>query len=142
MQELRKPNALEALIHGFPGRTLAAKLRRLLPQIEKRIEEGVRLPEIVDALNRSGALGAEVRLTTLKTYLRRFRRKRRLGSGRRGRRSPTPPTGPARPALPAPARAPGHALTPSLIRKIRDIDVDLDAYAEAGRALLKTRKES
>jgi hypothetical protein len=144
MEGRRKPSELEALIHSFPGRTLAAKLRRLMPEIEKRIEEGVRLSEIVVALNRSGSLGAEVRLATLKTYLRRFRRERRVGSGRGGRRpagSPARPANPAAPVLPArPPPAPGHAVTPSLIRRIRDTDVDLEAYAEAGRALLKTKK--
>jgi len=144
MKERLKPGDLETLIRSFPGRTLAAKLRRLMPEIEKRIEEGVRLSEIVDALNGSGSLGAEVRLTTLKTYLRRFRRELRVGSGRGSRRPagpPAVPAGAAAPVLPAlPRPAPGHAVTPSFIRRIRDEDVDLEAYAEAGRALLKTRK--
>jgi len=62
-----------ALIEAVPTSSLASKLRTLMPAIGRRIGAGVHAQDIVGALNDSGAFGTEVKLTTLRTYLQRYR---------------------------------------------------------------------
>jgi len=72
---------LRALLEGIPARTLAAKLRALMPVIESRIEAGVRHHEIVAVLNQNGGFTRKVTPKTLQCYLYRYR-KAQLGASR------------------------------------------------------------
>lgn len=69
-------DALKGLIEGIPGKTLAAKLRGLMPEIDKRVREGVQHEEIIDTLN---ANGFDLNLNTFRSYLYRYRKKVRAG---------------------------------------------------------------
>jgi len=130
-------NDLRALIEAIPPRTQAAKLRPLMPAIELRLQSGVHLREIVDALNSSPALGAEMKFATLKSYLQRHRARQRAGGPERVLATsdaahalrPTPP------AVAAPI-----AVTPALLRKMRNEPIDLEHYMEIGKSLAKKRE--
>jgi len=129
-------NDLRALIEAIPPRTLAAMLRPLMPAIELRLQSGVHLREIVDALNSSAALGAEMKFATLKSYLQRYRARQRAGGSQR---VPAAAEG-ARTHPPAPAVAASPvAVTPSLLRKMRNEPIDLEALAEIGRSTFKKK---
>ena len=65
---------LRELLEGLPARSLASKLAEVMPTIDQRIREGVAHEEIVRALNEHGNLGVELKLTTFRTYLARYRR--------------------------------------------------------------------
>lgn len=163
---VREADELQRLVENIPGRTLAAKLRRLLPDIDRRIREGVQHQEIVDALNRHGGFGAEVKLSTLRSYLFRYRKAKRDGTKRYGRRPVPPAMAPVRAdeAVPSPpllerlsarprtkeaglasavgtSRPVGGAVTPSALRQARDEEVDLEALAELGK-VTRRKKES
>lgn len=71
-------NALKGLIEGIPGKTLAAKLRFLMPEIDRRVREGVQHEEIVETLNTHGF---DVNLNTFRSYLYRYRKQLRAGEG-------------------------------------------------------------
>lgn len=64
--------ALKSLIQGIPGKTLAAKLRTIMPEIDRRVREGVQHQEIIDALNEQGF---DINLNTFRSYLYRYRKK-------------------------------------------------------------------
>lgn len=65
-------NALKTVIEDIPGKTIAAKLRRLMPEIDKRVREGIQHVEIIEALN---ANGFNLNLNTFRSYLYRYRKK-------------------------------------------------------------------
>lgn len=67
---MSKNNPIEALENIKP-KTMAAQIRQLLPVIEKKISDGVRIADITKVLNDSGIQISE---GTLKTYLYRFRK--------------------------------------------------------------------
>ncbi len=71
---MERSDRLESLIEGIAGKTLAAKMRRLMPQIDRRVREGVRHEEIVQTLN---ANGLTLNLNTFRSYLYRYRKKMR-----------------------------------------------------------------
>jgi hypothetical protein len=131
-----KTDDLRAVIEAIPTRTLAAKLRPLMPAIELRLQAGVHLREIVDALNQSAALGAELKFATLKSYLQRHRARQRAGG--RQRVLATSEAARALPPRPPAAAAP-VVVTPSLLRKMRNEPIDLEALAEIGRSTIKKK---
>lgn len=65
-------DALKSLIDSIPGKTLAAKLRGVMPEIDKRVREGVQHEEIIETLNASGF---DLKLNTFRSYLYRYRKK-------------------------------------------------------------------
>jgi hypothetical protein len=71
--------ALNAIRSTEPT-TRTAQLRELLPAIEARMAEGVRLAVIHRALLESGAIDFRLTLASLRTYLSRFRRSRRAAA--------------------------------------------------------------
>jgi hypothetical protein len=127
---------LRAAIEAIPARTLAAKLRPLMPAIELRLQAGVHLREIVDALNQSAALGAEMKFATLKSYLQRHRARQR--AGRRQRVLAASEASRALPPTP-PAGAAPVVVTPSLLREMRNRPIDMEALAEIGRSTFKKK---
>lgn len=68
---------LEARIEALTGRTVAARLRAIMPAIDRKVREGVRHEDIVAALE---AAGLRVSLNTFRSYLYRYR-KRSLAQG-------------------------------------------------------------
>ena len=127
---------LRAVIEAIPTRTLAAKLRPLMPAIELRLQSGVHLREIGDALNQSAALDTNVKLATLKNYLQRYRSRQRAG----GRQHVLPASEAARAHPPAPpAAAPPIAVTPSMLRELRNKKIDLESYMQIGRSMAKKK---
>ncbi len=68
---MNKTDALKSLIDAIPGRTVAAKLRRIMPDIDRRVREGIQHEEIIDTLN---ANGFALNLNTFRSYLYRYRR--------------------------------------------------------------------
>ena len=132
---MSKTDDLRAAIEAIPARTLASKLRPLMPAIELRLQAGVHLREIVDTLNQSAALGAEMKFATLKSYLQRHSARERAEGRQRvlasdAARAP-PPT--------APATAADVSDTFAMLRKLRSKPIDLEALAEIGRSTFKKK---
>ncbi|WP_050453546.1 hypothetical protein [Candidatus Burkholderia verschuerenii] len=65
---------LKEAIAGLTGSTAAAKLRQVMPEIDRKVQDGVRHEEIVAALAEAGI---EVKLETLRKNLYRYRAKNR-----------------------------------------------------------------
>ena len=133
--EVGKTDDLRAVIEAIPPRTLAAKLRPLMPAIELRLQLGVHLREIVGALNHSAALG-EVKFATLKSYLQRYRARQRAGG--RPRVPAAAEAARAHPPALAATAAP-VAVTPALLRELRSQPIDLEALAD-GRSTSKKKR--
>ena len=131
---------LTALIEAIPARTLAAKLRALMPVIERRIQAGVRHGEIVDVLNKSGALPNQLKLEALRSYLKRYRKAQRGETLRRPRQAVSEPIVAAKipPPGPLPAGAP-LAVTPAMLRQARNKPIDLELLSEIGRSTIKKK---
>jgi len=75
---MTKPDPKEAVSQTEPT-TKAARLREVMPEIEKKLAVGVQLRTIHQAL--TGA-GVDLTLQTLKTYLYRYRKTQRAKAGR------------------------------------------------------------
>ncbi len=139
---MAETEVLRTLIQSLPGRTLAAKLRELMPDINKRIKEGVRHQEIVDALNEHGGFDQEIKLTTLRSYLFRYRKELPAAARRKHR---VAPAGEGRAAVGSEARServpaadgtparPRTVVTPGTLREARDERVDLEALSKLGK---------
>jgi hypothetical protein len=65
---------LEARIEALTGRTAAARLRAVMPVIDRKVREGVKHEDIVQALE---AAGLRVSLNTFRSYLYRYRKRNR-----------------------------------------------------------------
>ncbi|ELA9292957.1 hypothetical protein QUO15_004419 [Vibrio parahaemolyticus] len=65
-------DALKELIKSIPGKTLAAKLRTVMPEIDARVRSGVQHQEIIETLNEQGF---DINLNTFRSYLYRYRKK-------------------------------------------------------------------
>ncbi len=63
---------LEARIEALTGRTAAARLRAVMPVIDRKVREGVRHEDIVQAL---AAAGLRVSLNTFRVNLYRYRKR-------------------------------------------------------------------
>lgn len=63
---------LKARIDALSGSTVAAKLRAVMPDIDRKVRDGVRHEEIIEALE---AAGVSVNLNTFRSNLYRYRRK-------------------------------------------------------------------
>jgi hypothetical protein len=66
---------LEARIEALTGRTAAARLRAVMPVIDRKVREGVRHEDIVEALQ---AAGLSVSLNTFRVNLYRYRKRSRV----------------------------------------------------------------
>lgn len=64
-------DALKHLIDTVPGRTVAARLRRIMPDIDRRVQEGIQHDDIIAALN---ANGFNLNLNTFRSCLYRYRK--------------------------------------------------------------------
>ncbi len=70
---------LKTAISKLTGSTAAAKLRQVMPEIDEKIEQGVRHEEIVAALHEGGI---EVNLEIFRKNLYRYRAKLRTAAGK------------------------------------------------------------
>lgn len=87
---MAKPDPIEAVRQTQPT-TKAARLRDVMPEIEKKLAVGVQLRTIHQAL--TGA-GFDLTLQTLKTYLYRYRKQLRAKpAGQQTGRAGAPPVG-------------------------------------------------
>ena len=76
---MNETDALKDRIENIrPRMTLAAKLRELMPEIDRQVRAGVQHDDIVETLN---ANGFDVNLNTFRSYLYRYRKKRRASEG-------------------------------------------------------------
>lgn len=71
MDMSRQQKFFRTIIDQVEPGTKAAKLRDVMPEIERKIAAGARIADIVEALNDNGL---DLTLATLKSYLYRFRR--------------------------------------------------------------------
>lgn len=65
-------DALKERIERIQPTTLAAKLRDLMPEIDRQVRAGVQHDDIIETLN---ANGLDVNLNTFRSYLYRYRKK-------------------------------------------------------------------
>lgn len=99
---MSQSDPLKALIDSIPGRTVAASLRRIMPEIDRRVRDGVRHEDIVAALN---ANGFALNLNTFRSNLYRYRKQHRTQTGQ-------PASEPAPKATPDSVQASADADTP------------------------------
>ena len=67
----RQQKFFRTIVDKVEPATKAAKLREVMPEIERKIAAGAHIADIVDALNSNGF---DITLATLKSYLYRFRK--------------------------------------------------------------------
>ena len=135
------------LAHGEPLAPKAAKLRPLLPRIIQRLAAGAPRKVIVEQLNRAGL---DLSLHDLAKQLQRYRKAQRavISHSPHSLHSPYPPHPPRASTLansastfvPATAQAsvrgqPNRIENPADLRKIRSMEVDLDALRREGQAM-------
>ena len=80
---------IEAALLAVEPVTKAAKIRQVMPVIEKQLKAGVRRQAILDVLK---AQGIEVSMDTLKSYLYRYRKAQRDNSTPVASPAPAPQT--------------------------------------------------
>ena len=135
------------LAHGEPLAPKAAKLRPLLPRIIQRLAAGAPRKVIVEQLNRAGL---DLSLHDLAKQLQRYRKAQRavISHSPHSPHSLHPPHPPhastlaksASTFVPATAQAsvrgqPNRIENPADLRKIRSMEVDLDALRREGQAM-------
>lgn len=122
---------LRAAIAAVPERSVAAQLRKVMPEIDRRVREGASYEAVVEALRRSGV---DLTVNTLKSYLYRWRK-------RQGQQEPIPAAGPPAAAplrqpsasASAPAPLPRIQNKGDLVRLREETEFDLDALARLAR---------
>ncbi|ECT3230458.1 hypothetical protein D1336_21485 [Salmonella enterica subsp. enterica serovar Heidelberg] len=75
---MSETDALKGRIENIRPKTIAAKLRELMPEIDRQVRAGVQHDDIVETLN---ANGFDVNLNTFRSYLYRYRKKARVDEG-------------------------------------------------------------
>lgn len=124
-----------------PRISIAAQLRALFPLIEAELAMGVPHAAVLDDL---AAAGLSVQRSTYAITLYRWRKARRASSGSpapAAKSSPSPAT-PAAPELDAIQGRPRNIQTPGDLRKIRDMQIDLEALRREGLANRTASPES
>jgi hypothetical protein len=135
------------LAHGEPLAPKAAKLRPLLPRIIQRLAAGAPRKVIVEQLNRAGL---DISLHDLAKQLQRYRKAQRavISHSHHSHHSPHSPHPPhastlagspstfVQGAAHASVRGqPNRIESPADLRKIRSMEVDLDALRREGQAM-------
>ena len=116
-----------------PRISIAAQLRALFPLIETELAAGVPHAAVLDDLAEAGLA---VQRSTYAITLYRWRRAKRASSGSpapAAKPSPSPANPPA-PELDAIQGRPRNIQTPGDLRKIRDMQIDLEALRREGLA--------
>jgi hypothetical protein len=91
---------LHQALSGMAPKTKAARVRLVLPLIEQKIAEGVRIADMLAALHDAGIA---ISLATLKSYLYRYRKKQAAQAPSAGRAGLASASGDPAPAAAAPA---------------------------------------
>lgn len=115
----------------------AARLRPLLPRIIQRLGAGAPRKVIIEQLNRAGLA---ITLHDLAKQLQRYRKAQRAGNV-----NTTPPihSGSSLSTLDAAARAQSSRIeSPADLRKLRHMEVDLDALRREGEAMRRLAKST
>lgn len=136
-----------ALADADPRATVTARVRFLLPIIEQRLANGSSYAAIVEDLN---AAGIPIPQTNFSTVLWRIRRTREISSAQVNAPTPTPqplvaagvPAWTPAPDSPAVQGRPSSIESPADLRKFREMNIDLDALREEGRAMRAEPKSS
>lgn len=138
---MRQEDVLKELVASVSSRTLAARLRAVMPEVDQRVRDGVRYDEIIAVLNANGFV---LNRNTFRSYLYRYRKKAVGDVGRPPAQAPLAVTV-AAPLSNPPVREPGNA--PS--RECSDLESVLDRarrneigeeYLARQRPILKSRK--
>lgn len=129
---MSQPNDLKALIESIPGRTVAARLRRIMPEIDRRIREGVQHDEIIETLN---AHGFDLNLNTFRSNLYRYRKKVRVEQSA----SPAPELASAATPLPTQNSAPEPDIPVTSPPSLDDV-LDARKRDEFGESYLVRRR--
>ncbi len=144
-----KSEELRELIANIPGGSVAAKVRQLMPVIDRRIrEEGVRHEQIVAVLNEHGGLEKPLTLHHFRWILADFRKRRRRATTEAASTGDSP----ARAFPPAFPRAPRHTggehaghvsaavggadgriSSKADLKRLRAMNVDLEALAKQAK---------
>ena len=118
------------LSQGEPVAPKAARLRPLLPRVVQRLEAGAPRKVIVEQLNRAGL---DISLHDLAKQLQRFRKATRAGTAKVTTQT-TPQL--SRPVAETAVRGqPDRIENPADLRRIRNMEVDLDALRREGEAM-------
>jgi len=123
------------LAHGEPLAPKAAKLRPLLPRIIQRLAAGAPRKVIVEQLNRAGL---DLSLHDLAKQLQRYRKAQRAGNSHLSHASTqagSPSTFVQGAAHASVRGQPNRIENPADLRKIRSMEVDLDALRREGQAM-------
>lgn len=139
VEELRR-----LLAQGEPLAPKAARLRPLLPRLLQRLAAGAPRKVLVEQLNQAGL---DITLHDLAKQLQRFRKARRdLDSSAPSMATGTaqiPGSKPATPAVPPAVRGQSNRIeNPADLRKIRGMEVDLDALRREGEALRRQARKA
>lgn len=132
------------LAQGEPLAPKAAKLRPLLPRIVQRLAAGAPRKVIVEQLNRAGL---DISLHDLAKQLQRYRKAQREGKSNINANASAPATTSAAsasyPVTEAAVRGqPNRIESPADLRKIRSMEVDLDALRREGEAMRRNTKNA
>lgn len=129
------------LAQGEPLAPKAAKLRPLLPRIVQRLAAGAPRKVIVEQLNRAGL---DISLHDLAKQLQRYRKAQRESNS-----SANPaPIGSAgntlhpTPSQPSVRGQPNRIENPADLRRIRSMEVDLDALRREGEAMRRHARDT
>jgi hypothetical protein len=144
-----KSEELRELIANIPGGSLAAKVRQLMPVIDRRIrEEGVRHEQIVAVLNEHGGLEKPLTLNHFRWILADFRKRRRRAAAEAlspgdspALASPLPSLGAPRttsgehagPVSAATGGADGRISSKADLKRLRAMSIDLEALAKQAK---------
>lgn len=131
---MTQPEDIKRAILGLPGKTLAAKLRQLMPEIDQRVRDGVGHDEIVETLKQHGI---EVKLETFRKYLYRYRKRMRgkdAASAADRKSGASHRTTAARDSVGKPDSSTIRPISnKGELKQARDVDFDLDGLAEAAK---------
>ncbi len=143
-----KSEELRELIANIPGGSLAAKVRQLMPVIDRRIrEEGVRHEQIVAVLNEHGGLEKPLTLHHFRWILADFRKRCRRAAaeapspGSTALASPPPSPSASRhtsgehagPVSAATSGIDGKISSKADLKRLRAMSIDLEALAKQAK---------
>ncbi|MDN3988541.1 hypothetical protein [Zwartia vadi] len=129
------------LAQGEPLAPKAAKLRPLLPRIVQRLAAGAPRKVIVEQLNRAGL---DISLHDLAKQLQRYRKTQRE-SNSSANPAPTVPAGNTlhpTPSQPSVRGQSNRIENPADLRRIRSMEVDLDALRREGEAMRRHARDT